>query len=177
MRAELLPSQYDDAGTLAADLGAFVELRLVQAANARHQPNGGVAALSAPPEEGLELGPSTWSRLGPPIPAQGGWASLYHQLQERKQQLAEQQQPKPAAAANGTPAAAAKRGQASAARGSKSAPPPSSKRGGGQGEAREQQGAKARSLTPGATRPRAGVRLSALGPMLRMLREGSEQQS
>lgn len=115
---EELGSLYDEDGTLTVQLSAFVELRLLE-----HAPSvdaGGPAqqaehalAVAAAPANGSstqpvvaaaqqpeDLGPSSYSQLGPPKPAavrghviapEGGWASLYQQLQQRRSQLAAQQ--------------------------------------------------------------------------------------
>ena len=104
-----LGSLYDEDGTLTVQLSAFVELRLLE-----HAPSvdaGGPAqqaehalAVAAAPANGSstqpvvaaaqqpeDLGPSSYSQLGPPKPAavrghviapEGGWASLYQQLQQ-----------------------------------------------------------------------------------------------
>lgn len=184
-------SQYDEAGLLAADLASFVELRVVRPApehGARH-----VAAPTAPAANGSsapaapvpavlpaatygggsnpavatdgELGPSNYSQLGPPRPAtgtviaaEGGWASLYEQLRQRRSQLAQ------AEASHTTPPAAKGKAEGAAP---KSAPPAA----GGSGSSVQRGSA---GLTPGATRPRAGVRRTALGPMLRILRDNQE---
>lgn len=139
-------------------------------------PGGGSA------DEGL--GPSNYSQLGPPRPAsrgdviaaEGGWASLYEQLRQRRAQLAGQAteaagQPALAAAVAGTPKALAQHPSGSSAHAVHSAPP-AARRERSNGAA--SMGSGGRSLTPGATRPRAGVRRTALGPMLRMLRESQE---
>ncbi|KAI3423798.1 hypothetical protein D9Q98_009635 [Chlorella vulgaris] len=122
-----------------------------------------------------DLGPSSYSQLGPPraaatrgdvIEPEGGWAALYAQLRERRTQLAY------GGAAPTPPAATRKQAAAaSAAAGTQSAPPAArSREGGSAGTGVAGRG----SLTPGATRPRAGVRSTALGPMLRMLRDNQE---
>lgn len=195
-----LGSLYDEDGTLTVQLSAFVELRLLE-----HAPSvdaGGPAqqaehalAVAAAPANGSstqpvvaaaqqpeDLGPSSYSQLGPPKPAavrghviapEGGWASLYQQLQQRRSQLAAQQAGGGAAAgeAGGTPRSMAPPpGGAGSAQQVHSAPPVAG------GRSRSGTDGRASSLTPGATRPRAGVRRTALGPMLRMLREAEQLQ-
>lgn len=191
-------SQYDEAGRLTAELASFVELRLVQPAPGKRRGQQPAAEAAAPAAataaapgmvpgaaaaggggaEG-ELGPSSYSQLGPPRPAsrgdviaaEGGWASLYEQLRQRRLQLGGQPEQQGAAAVAGTPQAASKP-DGSGVVAVRSAPPAARREqsngsaiGGGQGRG---------SLTPGATRPRAGVRRTALGPMLRLLRESQE---
>lgn len=197
-----LSSPYNEDGTLNAQLSAFVDLRLLELVHsAGADGNAGQAELamapaptpadggSAQPTAGAalqpgNLGPSTYSQLGPPKPAavqgaviapEGGWASLYQQLQQRRSQLAAQQEAAGAAAGEmgGTPCSAAPPGPggAGAVQQVRSAPPGAGRsRGGGGSDGR------ASSLTPGATRPRAGVRRTALGPMLRMLRNSEQLQ-
>lgn len=174
---------------LAADLASFVELRVVRPAAGRgaQRPAAPAAAGGRAPAAAVpaavpattdaggdgqaaaadgELGLSSYSQLGPPRPAagnviaaEGGWASLYEQLRQRRSQLAQ------AGAAQGTPPATAGKAAVPAA---KSAPPAA---GGGSSSSAPRGSA---GLTPGATRPRAGVRRSALGPMLRILRDNQE---
>lgn len=195
-------SQYDEAGRLVAELASFVELRLLQPAPGKRHGQQPVAAPAAPAATAAvaagtapgvaaeggstaadELGPSSYSQLGPPRPAsrgdviaaEGGWASLYEQLRQRRLQLAGQPQQPGAAAVAGTPQAAAKPAGSEVAA-VRSAPPAtrrenSSGRAGGPASGSVQGRG---SLTPGATRPRAGVRRTALGPMLRLLRESQE---
>ena len=192
-------SQYDEAGRLTAELASFVELRLVQPApGGRRDPQPAAeAAAPAAPAAGAapsapaaggggaegELGPSSYSQLGPPRPAsrgdviaaEGGWASLYEQLRQRRLQLVGQPQQQGGAAVVGTPqavprpdgsgGAAVRSAPPAARREHGSAPANGAVKGGGRGPG---------SLTPGATRPRAGVRRTALGPLLRLLRESQE---
>ena len=142
--------------------------------------NGGSAA-----DEGL--GPSSYSQLGPPRPAsrgdliaaEGGWASLYEQLRQRRAQLVGQsgeaaQQQGAATAEAGTPKALPQQGSGSAAKAVRSAPPAAGREHNNSNRAVTHGGRGPGSLTPGATRPRAGVRRTALGPMLRMLRASQE---
>lgn len=215
-------SQYEEDGTLTAQLSNFVEVRCLQPApgggsgggnssgqqapaegppklpTAAAKPSAdagtaargaasaaaglGAPAVQAAPAE--DLGPSRYSQLGPPRPAakrgdvivpEGGWASLYEQLQQRRSQLVRQQEQEQQAC---TPSAAAAQVPSNAG-GSEvrvqSAPPAAAPR---NRSGSEVNGAshKGGSLTPGsgATRPRAGVRRTALGPMLRLLREAEE---
>ena len=149
----------------------------VAAATAPPAAGGATPAAAAAPSKGQggapddDLGPSRYSQLGPPRPAaprgdviapEGGWAALYEQLRQRRSQLAST----PGAAA-GTPGAAAAMPTAP-----HSAPPAAGRLG---GDEQRPAGARGSSLTPGpgrgATRPRGGVRRTALGPMLRLLRE------
>ncbi len=131
------------------------------------------------------LGPSNYSQLGPPRPAsrgaviaaEGGWASLYEQLRQRRAQLAGQAaeaagQPDVAGVEAGTPSAPARQPGSSGAKAVQSAPPATRRERSNGAVGRGGPGPS--SLTPGATRPRAGVRRTALGPMLRMLRESQE---
>jgi hypothetical protein len=183
---------YDEQGVLTAELSAFVEVRVVSeaaaGAHARPPPaapapaRAAVAAKAAAlpasnggeeaREERGELAPASYSTLGPPRPAaargdvilpEGGWAALYEQLRERRKQLA--QQGKHAVAATPPPPAAKQLGPT----GVQSAPPAERSCNGGKVD-----GVRSSSLTPGATRPRAGVRRTALGPMLSMLRDAQE---
>lgn len=197
-----LGNLYGEDGTLTAQLSAFVELRLLERApgvdvgappqQGGHAPapaaapgNGGSGQpVAATPQQPDDLGPSSYSQLGPPKPAaargdviapEGGWASLYRQLQQRRSQLAAQQAGAGAAAgeAGGTPCHAPppRPDAASPAEQVRSAPPAA-----GGSRTRGVSDGRASSLTPGATRPRAGVRRTALGPMLRMLREAEQLQ-
>lgn len=143
--------------------------------------NGGSTA-------GEGLGPSSYSQLGPPRPAsrgdviaaEGGWASLYEQLRQRRAQLVGQsgeaaQQQGAATADAGTPKALPQQPNGSAAKAVRSAPPAAGREHINSNRATATSGGRGPgSLTPGATRPRAGVRRTALGPMLRMLRASSE---
>ena len=183
--------EYDEAGLLSADLSAFVELRILQQSAAGCGPalagkidpayvSGASVddivatspAGSLPQAEAAadELGPSRYSQLGPPRPssrvitAEGGWASLYEQLQRRREQLTQGT----AAATEGTPSAPH---PVRAAAHASSAPP--AERGHMHSRSASDAGRRS-SLTPGATRPRAGVRRTALGPMLRVLRDAQE---
>ncbi|KAL4443941.1 hypothetical protein ABPG75_011678 [Micractinium tetrahymenae] len=199
---EELGSLYDEDGSLVAQLSAFVEVRLLErgpgaaaaadtwqapAAGAEVEPTrpSGEQPAAAAAQQPDDLGPSSYSQLGPPRPAaargdviapEGGWASLYQQLQQRRSQLAAHQARGGAGAgeAGGTPRGSAppQPDGAGSAQQVRSAPPAAgaSRNGGGGSNGR------ASSLTPGATRPRAGVRRTALGPMLRMLREAEQLQ-
>lgn len=137
---------------------------------------------------GEGLGPSSYSQLGPPRPAsrgdviaaEGGWASLYEQLRQRRAQLVGQsgeaaQQQGAATAEAGTPKALPQQPSGSAAKAVRSAPPAAGREHINSNRATATSGGRGPgSLTPGATRPRAGVRRTALGPMLRMLRASQE---
>lgn len=177
-------SQYDEAGVLTAELASFVDVRLVQPGPSRQagqppaeapQPEAAQPLAAAAAGAEAALGPTSYSQLGPPRPAairgevvaaEGGWAALYQQLQQRRAQLAKEQAPGPEQAEAGTPPARA----ADSATRVQSAPPAVGSRAGGRPDGTGQRS----SLTPGATRPRAGVRRSALGPMMRHLREAQE---
>lgn len=112
-------------------------------------------------EEQEELGPSSWARQGPPRPAastpiapEGGWATLYAQLQARRAELsggkgqaADVPSHPLASLSEGTPEQQRQANGTVVASGS-----------GGPGR--------------GASRPRGGVRQTALGPMLAVLRRG-----
>ena len=127
-------------------------------------------------DDPLLLGPSRYSSLGPPRPAGevitpvGGWASLYQQLRQRRAELAVLgSTPAPQAASCGggggggddrgdggvTLAASPSALSAAAAAAAAARAPPSSGRS---------------VLAPGATRPRGGVRRTAMGPLLQALR-------
>ena len=175
---------YDEAGGLTVDLSSFVELRVLQqAAKAQRTAGaplaaapvapGSIAAAGGPvPAEAADVGPSTYSQLGPPRPTaskgdviapEGGWASLYEQLARRRAQLSTDA----AAGAASTPHAPPKPRAPPAVQ---SAPPAAAGSRGQDGIA----AGRSSSVTPGATRPRAGVRRTALGPMLRILRDAQE---
>ena len=200
-----VPSQYDEAGVLAADLSSFVELRLLKRAAGTAQLAGPATAApaapaAAPSEEAEEdLGPKRYSQLGPPRPAEqgaaaggavinpeGGWAALHAQLQQRRAQLSGGKgarpgpalasaspggatpAPEPAAggqANGGTPGsqAAASAGRGSGGGGKKSSTPAGGQAAGG-----------GHNIGAGAVKPRGGVRRTALGPMLRILRSNSQ---
>ncbi|GAB4822837.1 hypothetical protein N2152v2_009883 [Parachlorella kessleri] len=154
-----------------------------------------------------DLGPSSYSQLGPPrpagamgtggtvIPAKGGWASLHQQLQQRRAELARQQQQQEQQRRQAGPSSGAPKSctpansngqlvvqsplehpqrppqqQGSSRQATTAAASPS---GTHAGEAHG-GGKRPQGLTPGATKPRGGVRASAMGPILRMLRSSNE---
>lgn len=88
------PSNYDAMGVLRCERSTFFDLRQ---AHGDRQPTGASDPSAAPaPDE--DLGPSRYSKLGPPRPAtasmppsvlqpEGGWTSLVSQLQRRREEL------------------------------------------------------------------------------------------
>jgi hypothetical protein len=146
-------------------------------------PVSGTAQAASQEKEdaaGGGLGPASYSQLGPPRPGskeklispEGGWASLYEQLKQRRHQLAQNTGVQPAAA---TPDSLPSH-QAAGSRpaGTPQTAPPANMRNGSHSSGIGDGNGRGASLTPGATRPRAGVRRSAMGPMLRMLREADQ---
>jgi hypothetical protein len=125
------PSSYDEAGTLVAEASSFTELRwvaraagaggdgrqaaLAPAAVAAAAAAAAAAPAQAPQEQVESLGPSHYSRLGPPrpaaaatpaavgdaIPEEGGWASLAEQLRRRREELSAEKGPAAPEAAKG----------------------------------------------------------------------------
>lgn len=161
------------------------------------EPNGGATTAAAPaaatPSSGTgqqaaaaggdgELGPASYSRLGPPRPAaargdviaaEGGWASLYEQLRQRRSQLAQGAAGGDHEAPAFTPRAPAPAARTDSVDGVHTAPPAVGGRS-RSGDVNDRNGGARKGLTPGATKPRAGVRRTAMGPMLRMLRDTQE---
>ena len=178
-----------------------MELRILQApraagdesqstaAPASAKPATGIAPAIAPVPGGAHpaahgkevpndgLGPAAYSQLGPPRPVsrdqlivpEGGWASLYEQLRQRREQLAQNAAKQPAAAVTPHTVPLQQADDSGLPGTAKSAPPTTRSRSSAEGI-----GGRGASLTPGATRPRAGVRRTALGPILRMLRDAQE---
>lgn len=181
---------------LAADLSSFVELRLLERApgtphlaGAAAQAPAEAAAAAAQGEAAEDLGPKRYSQLGPPRPAaqspaaggavihpEGGWAALHAQLQQRRVQLSggKGARPRPALA-SASPSGATRAPEPAAAAGGQ----PSGAMSGSKGSGKKstpggQVAGSGRNIGAGAVKPRGGVRRSALGPMLRILRSNSQ---
>ena len=179
------PSNYDEDGLLTTELPAFSELRLIKASpNPTNPPAGPPAAPTAPiastaaqlpdSQDGL-LGTGTAAAAvvaassqsgnmaaaavsGNIVPKVGVWADLSDQIARRKAELASESDR----------ADSDKKGTDSM---------DSSKQQQEQQQQQEEQTLEVKSVnavlginTPGAVRPRGGVRASAMGPMLAHLR-------
>ncbi|DBA84239.1 TPA: hypothetical protein ACH3X2_006300 [Trebouxia sp. C0005] len=175
------PSNYDEDGILTTELPAFAELRLIKASpNPTNLPAGPPAAPTAPPagtaaqlqsfQDGLldtgtaaavvvaassQSGNTATPDLGNTVPKIGVWADFSDVLARRKAELASESN--------------------RADLGKKGADSMDSRKQQQQQQQQEKLGIESVNAvpginTPGAVRPRGGVRASAMGPMLAHLR-------